>query len=156
MASASSTKMCRGTAFIAASTTSSRMPCSRSRSTIRARVRAEVMPMPDIPSSSPSVPIARASVGPVSVSAPSHARDARHLVAIGEIDLQRRHRRVARLDRVEIGAFAGVRRGAGRADPVDGLAARALRADHVLRLVPPPEPRHAVPLAARRAARRAR
>ena len=39
--------MCRGTAFIAASTTSSRMPCSRRRSTIRVRVRADVMPMPD-------------------------------------------------------------------------------------------------------------
>jgi len=49
IASASSTKMCRGTAFIAASTISSRMPSARSRSIMRARVRSDVMPIPLVP-----------------------------------------------------------------------------------------------------------
>ena len=62
IASASSTKMWRGTAVSAASTTSSRIPCSRRRSTIRARVRADVMPIPVRRVSSPSVPIARLPV----------------------------------------------------------------------------------------------
>ena len=56
VASASSTKMWRGVVFIASSTSSSRIPSARSRSTMRLRVRVDVIPIPAI--LSPSVPIA--------------------------------------------------------------------------------------------------
>src|SRR4029077_3118027 len=137
-ASASSTKMWRGTAFIAASTTSSRMPSARSRSTILARVRVEVIPMPDSLSSRVTIvapPIADFA------STREPLRDGRQFVAVRQIDLQRRERRVALIDRVEIRAFARIGCAARGADPVHGFAARILADDDVLRLVPAAEPR---------------
>ena len=124
---------------IAASTTSSRMPCSRSRSTMRVRVRCDVMPMPD------SLPRRHALTAAMPERV-SRRRRPLHLVAMGEIDLQRRDRDALARHRVEIGALAGVLRGAGRADPVDGLAARVRRLDHRLRLVPLAQARDSVAL----------
>src|SRR5437879_4620278 len=140
MASASSTKMWRGTALIAASTISSRIPSTRSRSTIRARVRSDVIPMPVCVG--PRVPIARV---PIAANAGGstlepHA-DIRHLIAIGEIDLQRGHRHEALLDRMKIGAVTGIGSGTCGTDPIHGLPARALGADHVFGAMPAPEPR---------------
>src|SRR4051794_40781384 len=119
--------MWRGTAVIADSTTWSAIPWSWSRSTIRDRVRAEVMPMPS---------------RVIAESLPQPRLDARHQVAVREVDLQRRHGDVIGADGVKVGALARVRRLARGANPVDGLAARILRADHVLRLVPPAKASH--------------
>mgnify|MGYP003694665733 CR=1 FL=1 len=100
------------------------MPSARNRSTMRLRVRVDVMPIPDIfsaerPHRAPSLILVR-------LMCASHAPTRCHLVVVRKVDLQRRHRRVALLDRVEVGAFARIRGGAGGADPVDGLAARIL------------------------------
>ena len=65
-----------------------RMPCSRRRSTMRVRVRADVMPMPLRCAVADACAMRRQSCQP--------GRDARHQVAVREIDLQRRDRHVAR------------------------------------------------------------
>src|SRR5881396_2631734 len=65
---------------------------------------------------------------------------------MGEIDLQGSHRDVSRFDRVKVGPLARVGRRTRGADPVAGFAARRLRLDHRLRLVPPPEARDAIAL----------
>src|SRR5690348_13170095 len=143
IASASSTKMWRGTAFIAESTASSRMPSVRSRSIIRARVRSDVMPLPLVP----LLPAPGAAIiGRPVLSGIEPRADAAHLLAIGEVDLQRRHRNPAVLDGVEIGPLARVGRRARGADPVDRFAARALHAHDVLGLVPASEPRDPITL----------
>src|SRR6476620_11319986 len=126
-------------AFIAESTSSSRMPSARRRSTMRARVRSDVMPLPLIRPAPPSVPIARIP------STIEPCRDTCHLVPIGQIDLQRRDRYVMAPDRMEIGAFAGIRSRARRTDPVHRLTARTLHPDHVLGLVAASQPRDPVP-----------
>ena len=51
---------------------------------------------------------------------------------VGQVDLQRRDRHAALADGVEVGALARLARVAGRADPVDRLAARIDLADHRL------------------------
>src|SRR5271168_3984365 len=106
--------MWRGISPIAASTVSSPMPFSRRRSIMRARVRAEVMPLP----------AARSFISGLSRRQP--VADRGNLLRIGQIDAQRRHRDAATGDGVEIGAGAGVLCGAGGADPVDGFVARIL------------------------------
>src|ERR1043166_3213372 len=63
-----------------------------------------------------------------------------------EVDLQRRDGDEACFDRMKVGAFAGVRCGAGGADPVADLAARRLGLDYRLRLVPPAETGDAIAL----------
>src|SRR5215813_6594233 len=123
--------MCRGTAAIAASTVSSLTPNSRTRSTIRARVRVEVMPMPLNLSPTELIELAATSLS-------QPLRHARQLRMMSEIDLQRRHRRIALLDGVKVGAVAGVGSRTRRADPIAGLASRRHGLDHGFRLVPAP------------------
>src|SRR5438445_3374833 len=127
--------MWRGTAPIAESTVSSLMPCSRSRSTIRARVRADVMPMP--PNFSPMAVID-------SHSSEQPASNARHFGVVSKVDLQWRHRDTTVLDGVEIGALAGIGSRACTANPIAGLAARRLRLDDRLGLVPLAKPCQAI------------
>src|SRR5215831_13860788 len=131
--------MWRGTLPIAASTASSFTPCSRTRSTIRARVRVEVMPMPS------KLPPA-ALIGAARRSDREPLAHPRKLRMVGEVDLQRRHRDVALLDRVEIGPLARVGGRSRRAHPVARLAARRLHLDDRLGLVPLAEPRDAITL----------
>ena len=80
------------------STASSAMPCSRRRSTMRVRVRADVMPMPR-----------RCRDRSTPTPATLHRR---HLRVVRQIDLQRRDRHEAVRDGVEIGALARVLRAA--------------------------------------------
>src|SRR5438552_2904626 len=127
--------MWRGTAPIAERTVSSLMPCSRSRSTIRARVRADVMPMP--PNFSPMAVIESCSRG-------QPASNARHFGVMSKVDLKRSHRHTTVLHGVEIGALARIGSGARTADPVAGFAARRLRLDHRLGLVPLAKPCQAI------------
>ena len=128
--------MWRGTAFIADSTTSSAMPCvAQPLDHARARARrrhADAVALRRRASPSPLPQCALSAI----------AMRPRHQLAMREVDLQRRDRHVVGADRVEIGALARVGRLARRADPVHRLAARILRADHVLGLVPSPEARH--------------
>src|SRR6185369_5488342 len=106
--------MWRGTAFIAASTTSSRMPSARNRSTILARVRVEVVPMPDSLSSRVTI-FAPTIAYCASRRQPLHDRG--QFVAVRQVDLQRRERGITLIDRVEIRAFARIGCGARGADP---------------------------------------
>src|SRR5215471_1095316 len=128
--------MCRGTAAIAASTVSSLTPNSRTRSIMRARVRVEVMPMPLNLS-----PVEL--IGSRRLSWREPLRDARQLAVVREVDLKRRYRNVALIDRVKVGPVAGIRGGPRGAHPVAGLPARRDGLDHRLRLVPASEPCHA-------------
>src|SRR6476620_9490037 len=131
--------MWRGIAFIAESTSSSRMPSMRRRSTIRARVRSDVMPLPLSPP--PAVPIGGIPSAIVSAgSSLEPCRHAAHLVAIGQVDLQRRDRHVVTLDGMKIRAFARIGRFPCGADPVHRLSARTLHPDDVLGLVPAAQP----------------
>ena len=63
---------------------------------------------------------------------PTTSRQPRQRRVIGQVDLQRRDRHMAVGGGVEVGALARLARVAGRADPVDGLAARAGLRDHRL------------------------
>src|SRR5690242_96569 len=92
---------------MAPSTRSSAMPRARSRSTMRSRVRCEVMPIP-------------AEVLSVRKPLPCPAQ----LPGMGKVEAQRRDRDAALLHGVEVGARPGVGGAPGRADPVGGLAAR--------------------------------
>src|SRR6185295_8648397 len=135
--------MWRGTAAIAEITASSRMPCSRRRSIMRVRVRAEVLPMPPNFSTPALIapPVLRArrpdaktiDRSPASCFDPFD--DARHFGVVGQIDLKRRHRNETQSDRMKIGSFAGIGGGACRADPVAGLSARRLGLHHRFGLV---------------------
>src|SRR3982751_3533199 len=141
---------------MAASTDSSLMPCSRRRSTILARVRADVIPMP----SNFSLPaITRATVHrsrrqyELEVTGSESWRcadsscepfgDARHFRVMGEIHLQRRQRHVALGHRMEVGTLPRVGRLAGGADPVACLSARRRGLDDRLGLVSLAEARDA-------------
>src|SRR6185312_2939989 len=124
--------MWRGTAAMAEITASSRMPCSRRRSIIRVRVRADVMPMPPNFSTPAVIAVrARRSFGRRPRSGAASCLDpfdnARHLGMVGQIHLQRRDRDETQADRVKIGAFARIGGSACGADPIAGLAARRLR-----------------------------
>jgi hypothetical protein len=72
---------------------------------MRTRVRCEVMPMP-------------ASVAEFIAAGRASCANAPHLCAVGKVDLQRRDRYPAMLNRVEIGTLAGIRRRTGGTDPV--------------------------------------
>src|SRR6478672_10060253 len=130
--------MWRGTAVIAEITASSRMPCSRRRSIMRVRVRAEVMPMPPNFSTPALIasPVPRArrpdakTIDRNTASCFDPFGDTRHFGVVGQVDLQRRHRNETQSDRMEIGSFAGIGGSARRADPVAGLAARRLGLHH--------------------------
>src|ERR1700704_2663872 len=115
--------MWRGTAAIAEITASSRMPCSRRRSIMRVRVRAEVMPMPpnfstpaliDTPARRTRPPDAK-TIGLSAASCFDPFGDARLCGGFGQVDLQRRHRNEPQSDGVKIGSFAGIGGGARRA-----------------------------------------
>src|SRR5215471_6506069 len=108
--------MCRGTAAIAASTVSSLTPNSRTRSIMRARVRVEVMPMPLNLS-----PVEL--IGSVRLSGREPLRDARQLAVMREVDLKRRHRNIALIDGVKVGAVACIGGRTRGTHPVAGLPA---------------------------------
>ena len=92
---------------------------------MRMRVRSEVMP----------IAVAGAHLNdPVG--------DRADLLRVGEVDLERRDRHGAALERVEVGAGPRLARRARGPDPVHGLAARILSLHHWLRLVAPSQPRH--------------
>src|SRR5512132_4548803 len=117
------------------------MPSARSRSTMRARVRSDVMQMPLVPAPRlPTPPIAPSCA----TSTLEPRRHAGHLVAIGQVDLQRRDRDIVAANCVKVRAFARIGGGTRCTHPVDGLAARALHADDVLGLVPAAKARNAI------------
>src|SRR5690606_24679076 len=111
-------KYWRGTRSIASSTRSSRMPCSRRRSSMRSAARP---------------PAWAGSRTPISDLEP--LRDGIDLTIVGQIDAQRRDRNITFLDGLEIRPLPRVRCLAGRSDPVHRLAARRGAADDRLGLV---------------------
>ncbi len=114
------------------STASSRMPCSRSRSTMRSRVRCEVMPMP------------RGCAAVMRSHSRTASSCATRVRSICSGVIETRPFATA----WKSVPVAGVLRRAGRADPVHRLAARGRRLHHRLGLVALAEPRDLQPRSA--------
>src|SRR5690606_17648191 len=129
---ASSTNWCRGIAPMAASVTSSRIPCSRSRISMRSRVRWEVMPMPDFM----ILILLLSFCGRFCLCSQAEpVLQGIQLLVLGEVDLQRRQRHLLVLYGIKIRARAGILCAACRAHPVNSFTARRGRLDDRLGLV---------------------
>src|SRR6056297_2876715 len=118
--------MWRGVSVIALSTRSSVMPCSRSFSIRRRRVRSEVMPMPR--ASFPAFISARILVD---TNALYPLPDGIQRLIAGQVDVDRGDRHKTAPNRIEIGARPVVLLAARSADPVELAAARVLERNHV-------------------------
>src|SRR6056297_3253553 len=128
--------MWRGVSVIALSTRSSVMPCSRSFSINRRRVRSEVMPMPR--ASFPAFMSGRILVQP---NALHPLADRIQRLVSGQVDVDGCHRDIAAPNRVEVGARPVVLLATRRPDPVKLASSRVFQRNHVLGTMPVPQSR---------------